>query len=127
MPRPSSAEQLIQRLQWDDLDPAYLRRLVEIARDEDLAGLGLRRRPAQPGDCSTPGPAAAPRSGSAALVAREPMVVCGLGLVPLVLDAFGGRAAAQGGAHDGAKFRPAACSPPCTAIPASCWPPSACC
>ena len=102
VPRPSSVDKLIQRLQWDDLDPAHLRRLVEIARDEDLAGLGLRRRPARPGDFSTPGTAAVPRQGAAALVAREPLVVCGLRLVPLILSAFGGRAAAQFCARDGA-------------------------
>ena len=103
MPRLSPADPLLQRLQWDDLDPAHLRRLVEIARDEDLAGLGLRRRPAQTGDRSAPAPGTVPPSGSAALVAREPMVVCGLRLVPLVLNAFGGRATAQGAAHDGAR------------------------
>lgn len=102
VPRPSSVDKLIQRLQWDDLDPAHLRRLVEIARDEDLAGLGLRRRPARPGDFSTPGTAAVPRQGAAALVAREPLVVCGLRLVPLILSTFGGRAAAQFCARDGA-------------------------
>jgi nicotinate-nucleotide pyrophosphorylase (carboxylating) len=102
VPRPPSVDKLIQRLQWDDLDPAHLRRLVEIARDEDLAGLGLRRRPLRPGDLSTPSAAAVPRQGAGALVAREPLVVCGLRLVPLILSAFGGRAAAQFCARDGA-------------------------
>jgi len=102
-PRPISAEQLLHRLSWDDLDPGYLRRLVEMAREEDLAGLGLRRRPAQPGDRSAPAPAAAPRYASAALVAREPLVVCGLRLVPLVLAAFEGRVDAQVAARDGAR------------------------
>ena len=102
VPRLTSTDPLLQRLQWDDLDPAHLRRLVEIARDEDLAGLGLRRRPAVAGDRSAPAPGAVPRSGSAALVAREPMVVCGLRLVPLVLNAFGGRATAQIATQDGA-------------------------
>ena len=32
-PRLPSVDQLIQRLQWDDLESAYLRRLVEIARE----------------------------------------------------------------------------------------------
>ena len=103
LPRPPSADRLIQRLHWDDLDSAYLRRLVEIAREEDLGGLGLRRRPARAGDLSTlcvQGPA---RPGAAALVAREPLTVCGLRLVPLVLNVFGGRAAAQFSAQDGRK------------------------
>jgi nicotinate-nucleotide pyrophosphorylase (carboxylating) len=103
VPRLPSVEQLIQRLPWDDLDPAYLRRLVEAARDEDLAGLGLRRRPGRPGDVSTLSLPGLPRQGVAVLVAREPLVVCGLRLAPLVLTAFGGRAAAQFSARDGAR------------------------
>jgi nicotinate-nucleotide pyrophosphorylase (carboxylating) len=104
--RPPSAERLIQRLQWDDLDVAYLRRLVEIARDEDLAGLGLRRRPARTGDLSTASVSGPPRHCAAALVAREPLVVCGLGLVPLVLAVYGGRVAAQFRVRDGAAVSP---------------------
>jgi nicotinate-nucleotide pyrophosphorylase (carboxylating) len=103
VPRLPSVEKLIQRLQWDDLDLAYLRRLVDAARDEDLAGLGLRRRPARAGDLSTLSLPALPRQGAAALVAREPLVVCGLRLAPLVLTAFGGRVAAQFSARDGAR------------------------
>ncbi len=102
-PRLPSVDQLIQRLQWDDLDSAYLRRLVEIARDEDLAGLGLRRRPARTGDVSTGSIGALPRQGTAVLVAREPLTVCGLRLVPLILSAFGGRVATQFGVRDGLK------------------------
>jgi len=98
-----SVEKLIQRLQWDDLDLAYLRRLVEAARDEDLAGLGFRRRPVRSGDLSTLSLPALPRQGAAALVAREPLVVCGLRLVPLIFSAFGGRVAAQCSARDGAR------------------------
>ena len=101
-PRLSSAEQLIQRLRWDDLDPAHLRRLVEMARDEDLAGLGLWRRPLHTGDLSTGCVQIPARPGAAALVAREPLTACGLPLVPLILSVFGGRVAAQFTARDGA-------------------------
>lgn len=101
-PRLPAADQLIQRLQWDDLDLAYLRRLVEIAREEDMAGLGLRRRPVRTGDFSTASVSGAPRLGAAVLVAREPLVVCGLPLVPLILSVFGGRVSAQLGTRDGA-------------------------
>jgi len=101
-PRLSSAEQLIHRLQWDDLDPAHLRRLVEMARDEDLAGLGLWRHPLRTGDLSTACLRLPARPGAAALVAREPLIACGLRLVPMVLAVFGGRVAAQFSARDGA-------------------------
>jgi nicotinate-nucleotide pyrophosphorylase (carboxylating) len=99
--RSPSVEKLIQRLQWDDLDVAYLRRLAEAARDEDLAGLGLRRPPLRTGDLSTASVPGAPQQAGAALVAREPLIACGLRLVPLILTAFGGRVTAQFNARDG--------------------------
>jgi nicotinate-nucleotide pyrophosphorylase (carboxylating) len=101
-PRLPSVEKLIQRLQWDDLDLAYLRRLAEIARDEDLAGLGLRRRPMHTGDLSTASVLAAPHEGAAVLVARELLIVCGLPLVSLILSVYGGRVAVQFSVRDGA-------------------------
>ena len=101
-PRIQSSEELTRRLRWADLDSVYLRRLVEIARDEDLAGLGLRRKPRQSGDRSTACVSGAARAGTAVLVAREPLIACGLGLVPLVLTAYGGLVAAKFGVRDGA-------------------------
>ena len=102
--RAELSESLIKRLSWDDLDLSYLRRLVEIARDEDLSGLGLLARPSQTGDRSTAAIAAVPRQSSADLVAREPMVVCGLPLLALVLTAYGGNATVQLHARDGRKL-----------------------
>ncbi len=104
MPKPNrarAAKALIKRLSWKELDPAHLRRLVEMARDEDLAGLGLRRRPRTTGDRSTASIAATPRRGSADLVAREPLTVCGLPLVPLILAAYGPAASVRLRARDG--------------------------
>ena len=100
------AEKLIQRLQWDDLDVDYLLRLVEIARDEDLAGLGLRQRPLRTGDLSTASVAGALRESAAVLVAREPLTACGLGLVPLILSSCGGRVAAHFSVRDGEDVSP---------------------
>ncbi|OHE86501.1 MAG: nicotinate-nucleotide diphosphorylase (carboxylating), partial [Verrucomicrobia bacterium RIFCSPLOWO2_12_FULL_64_8] len=57
---------------------------------------------AHTGDLSTASLPAAPRQATAAVVAREPLVVCGLELAPMVLAAFGGRATAQPRARDGA-------------------------
>ncbi|HTB79375.1 MAG TPA: carboxylating nicotinate-nucleotide diphosphorylase [Opitutaceae bacterium] len=104
-PKPPTADILLQRLAWDDLDLAHLRRLVEMARDEDLHGLGLRVRPAHTGDLSTASISSiAPRAGTADLVVREPLVVCGLPLVPLILSVYGGHATAQLRARDGARL-----------------------
>lgn len=99
--RAELSETLIRRLTWDDLDLSYMRRLIEIARDEDLSGLGLRVRPRATGDRSTESLTAAPRVGSADLVTREPAVICGLALVPLILSVYGGKATAQLRARDG--------------------------
>ena len=83
---PAVADTLLKRLSWDDLDLAYLRRFVETARDEDLAGLGLRDKPRVTGDRSTASLGTAPRQGSADLVARGPLTVCGLPLIPIILS-----------------------------------------
>ncbi len=100
------AVSLTTQLTWAELDPAYLRRLVEIARDEDLAGLGLRVRPRVKGDRSTGSIAAAPRAATASLVARVELVACGLPLLPIILAAYGSGVAVQLRARDGALIRP---------------------
>lgn len=81
-------QDLSTRLRWEDLDPDYLRQLIGLAKIEDLAGAGLAVRPARLGDVTT---ALMPQGavGAARLVAREPMVVCGLGLVAPTLAAYG--------------------------------------
>ena len=91
MPRdPGQTSRLIRRLRWDELDRAWLLRFVEFARDEDLAGLGLARRPARPGDPSAALLVGAERA-RARVVARRPMVLAGLGLLDVVFAAYGGR------------------------------------
>jgi len=106
MPPAAALERLLLRLTWPDLDRAHLRHLVELARDEDLAGLGLAKKPARTGDRSTAALASTPRTGRAHLVARSPLVACGLPLLPFVLSAYGRRASAQARVHDGARLAP---------------------
>ncbi len=104
MPR-LSRKQLVshlhRRVRWADLDPVYLRHLIALARDEDLAGAGLRRRPRRTGDVTTLGQRLTGR-GTADLVAREELVVCGLGLIPLVLAAYGRGCTVKPRVRDGA-------------------------
>lgn len=89
MPRdPGQTDRLVRRLRWAELDQAWLRKLIELARDEDWAGAGLALRPARPGDPSA-ALLAGDRWARAKMVARHPMVVAGLGLIPLVLSAYG--------------------------------------
>lgn len=97
------AETLLKRLSWDDLDLGYLRQLVTMARDEDLGGLGLRKRPRVSGDRSTGSLTGNARAGSARLVAREDLSVCGLPLLSLILSAYEGRASVQLHTRDGTR------------------------
>jgi nicotinate-nucleotide pyrophosphorylase (carboxylating) len=88
------------QLSWADLDPDYLRQLVGLAKIEDLAGAGLATRPERLGDVTT---ALMPEgaTGTAQLTAREPMVVCGLGLVQLALDSYGENCTFEAHVQDG--------------------------
>lgn len=78
---------LYRQLQWQELDLGYLRQLIQLAQAEDLEGAGLLEVPRIPGDPTSlmldPG-----LSGRAWLIARQPMTVCGLGLVPLILQTY---------------------------------------
>ncbi len=81
-------EHLFRRLKWEELDPEYLRQLVALARAEDLEGAGLQAAPSSPRDATTES-VAGDAKGRAKLVARVSLTTCGLGLVPLVLEAYG--------------------------------------
>ena len=83
-----SAATFKTRLSWHDIDSDYLRQLIGLAKIEDLAGAGLANRPARLGDVTT---ALMPEgaAGRAQLTAREPLTICGLGLVQAVLDSYG--------------------------------------
>ncbi len=106
MPRDSGqTARLVRRLRWDELDAAWLRSFVELARAEDLEGAGLRHRPVRCGD-----PSAALLVGTeqarARIVARCPTVLAGLGLMEIVFAAYGGRCHGKPLAYDG-QFVPA--------------------
>lgn len=91
---------LCRRLGWQDLDRSYLKQLIATARREDLEGLGLASAPPMTGDLST---VSLPLGldGTASLVARSALVVCGLPLIPLVLEVYGGRCHCQPKTEDG--------------------------
>ena len=71
-------------LRWEDLDPEAVDQLIRRALAEDLAGTGLRISPPATGDVTT-AHIPADRLGCARLVNREPLVVCGLPILPRVL------------------------------------------
>ncbi len=78
---------LLIRLEFSDLSEDYLRMLIQLAKDEDLNGKGLAVAPTHTGD-ATSKVIANNTNGSAFLVARETITLCGLPLVPLILEAY---------------------------------------
>lgn len=83
---------------FDELAASGLvRRLIELARDEDL-GVSAGR------DATTASMAAlrgADQPISASVVTREPCAVAGIAAVPMIIDVFGGGCAFQGIRRDG--------------------------
>lgn len=78
------------RSRWEDLDPAYLSGLIELARQEDLEGAGLKTRPSRQEDLTTVATVDQSLRGCARLCARREIVVCGTSLIPLILEVYGG-------------------------------------
>ncbi|MGA2051677.1 MAG: carboxylating nicotinate-nucleotide diphosphorylase [Opitutales bacterium] len=87
LPPPKPAAAFARQLTWKELDPAYLRQLITLAREEDLAGAGLAAVVA-PGDVTTAA-LIDDESARADFVTRRPLTLCGLQLLPFVFDAFG--------------------------------------
>ena len=87
----AQSTRLHQRLQWHDLDPCHLQQHIATARDEDLAGHGLRHPPAHPGDPTTHTLATHiphTQTARAHLNTRQDITLCGLPLLPLILSAY---------------------------------------
>lgn len=91
---------LQKQLSWNDLDKDYLRQIIGLAKIEDFAGAGLAERPDQLGDITT---VLLPEGahGTAQLIAREPLISCGLELVPVILNAYGGTVQFKTSLQDG--------------------------
>ncbi|MBC8349635.1 MAG: carboxylating nicotinate-nucleotide diphosphorylase [Verrucomicrobia bacterium] len=87
MKEPAALSHFRQRLSWDDLDKDAIRKLVRLAAEEDLHGKGLKKEAAQTGDQTTISMGVSGQ-GTAAIVAREPLVACGLQMIPLILEEF---------------------------------------
>ncbi len=78
---------LVRRITWAELDQKYLRTLVESARAEDIEGAGLAGVPAIAADITTM--SLTPKiQTSARLVARRDMSVCGMKLIPIIMEVY---------------------------------------
>jgi nicotinate-nucleotide pyrophosphorylase (carboxylating) len=84
---PAALSRFRQRLSWGDLDKDAIRKLIRLAAEEDLHGKGLKNEAAQTGDQTTISMGVSGQ-GTAAIVAREPLVACGLPMIPLILEEF---------------------------------------
>lgn len=80
-------DHLVHRLSWSEIDENYVRAIVELARAEDMYGFGLKDEPAQKRDLTTDTLTPSTR-GSALLVARKDMVLCGLPIIKIILDVY---------------------------------------
>lgn len=106
----SARSHLFRQLRWQDLDPDFLRRMISIAKEEDLGGAGLAAPPAAgPGVDVTTAALPAQKSAGAKLVAREALRVCGLPLLPLVFEVYGGGIEINTMTEDGRNAPPGAC------------------
>lgn len=95
-------DQLSRRLLWEDIDVAYLTEWLCFCRQEDFLGKGLRKPPVHAEDVTT-NCVQGKMEGAAVLKAKVPLWVCGLGLVPLILEQYGEACSFVPYASDGKK------------------------
>ena len=78
---------LFRRIEWNDIDEKYVLQLIQTARAEDIEGAGLKILPKTPADITTRTLTPDVKS-SVKLSARKNMTVCGMKLVPIILDVY---------------------------------------
>jgi nicotinate-nucleotide pyrophosphorylase (carboxylating) len=77
-----------RQLCWEDIDPGYLQQLIQLAKSEDIQGTGLATPPITPGDLSTQN-IPEKSNNQAIIMARQKTIICGLYLIPLILENYG--------------------------------------
>ncbi len=94
---------LCHRLAWEEIDPAYLAKIIGLARSEDTAGEGLipAMRPQRAGDPTTEVSVPKGKIAAANFVARKPCTLAGLRMIPEILKCYGNNVAAEFFAKDG--------------------------
>ncbi|MDC0156913.1 carboxylating nicotinate-nucleotide diphosphorylase [Verrucomicrobia bacterium] len=85
MTAPSSFKRFKSRLAWDEIDRESVKSLLHLCLIEER---GRENSDSCLGDVTTDS-CKITGLGKASLVAREPMILCGIGLIPLVANAFG--------------------------------------
>jgi len=82
---PSSFKRFKSRLAWDEIDRESVKSLLHLCLIEER---GRENSHSCLGDVTTDS-CKITGLGKASLVAREPMILCGIGLIPLIANAFG--------------------------------------
>ena len=85
MTAPSSFKRFKSRLAWDEIDRESVKSLLHLCLIEER---GREDSDAYLGDVTTDS-CKITGLGKASIVAREPMILCGIGLIPLIANAFG--------------------------------------
>ena len=84
MTAPSSFKRFKSRLAWDEIDRESVKSLLHLCLIEER---GREKSNSCLGDVTTDS-CKITGLGKASLVAREPMILCGIGLIPLIANAF---------------------------------------
>lgn len=88
-----------QRTRWEDLCPNDLQQIARQARDEDLGGWGFRNKPSYAEDITSnlllEGLSSTGTELHAELRTRQPITVCGLPFIPILLKQY----------HPGLRFK----------------------
>ncbi len=84
---PPALESFRQRISWNDLDKNLIEKQLKICVEEDL-GLNSKDGTKWQSDITTRY-CEITNNGSAYLTAREPMILCGTLIIPIIIKAFG--------------------------------------
>ena len=85
-PDPTALNKFKNRISWDSLDKTLLSKHLQICIEEDL-GKNFDRQRLSDLDITTKN-CHLEGEGTAELVTREPMIICGLQLIPLIIKEF---------------------------------------
>ncbi len=99
---------LCHKLAWEEIDPAYLKTIITLARDEDIAGTGLidAMKPKKIGDATTEVSAPPSTHAKANFVARKACTLSGLYMLKDILAVYGGNVQVTLHAKDGDSVEP---------------------
>jgi len=102
-------KQGFRQLQWQEIDVSSVVHLIRLAKAEDLEGAGLIQTFPHQLDVTSDAMLEPGVTGSSRLMARKDLVVCGVELVPLVLDVYGGNCRFEAACADGAHLPKGQC------------------